>query len=255
MSEIDPRLRRLLVALRWTVVLCALIGSVIVVVEVVVGNRFSEEDIERMVRQTGATGPIAFVVFFALTGSLLIPTTVLAVVGATLFGRLPGFAFSMAGAFLAAMIGFTAARTLGREFVSRWLGKRAGALARLDERLEKRGFMTALVMRLLYIPNGLINLACGVSGMRATHYALATLCGLTPMVFAVVFVTDGAKAAILDGDWSALLEPETIAAMVLFFVCIATPLTTGLVRRRVRARELLSQPFDAIGDVLEDFDA
>ena len=243
---------RLITGLRWPLLLCALVCGIVVFVEVILGNRFNESELEVAVRRLGATGPAAFIVLFSLTGSLFIPTTLLAVLGATLFGPGPGFFYSLSGAFIAAILGFFVARTLGRDAVARWLGRRAGTLAGIDQHLQVRGFSTALIMRLIFIPNGLINVVCGLSGMRIIDYALATLLGLTPILFAVVFVTDGAKLAIFEGEWSALLEPSSLVAIGLFIVCVASPLVAGLVRSRVRTRRLVTQPFTALGEVFGD---
>lgn len=247
-----PPLRRAAWLLQWGIVLVVVVGALIVIVQMLLGKRVSAEGVEGWVAGFGTAAPIAFIVIFTLIGSLLIPTTLLTIVAATLFGRSAGFGYSMTGAFCAAMLGFFAARRLGREAVSRWIGKRTGPLAKLDKRLETRGFSTALLMRLLYIPNGLINIVCGLSRIRAASYALATAVGLLPMVFAVTFVTAGAKVALLSGDWSALLETETILAVALFLACLTVPFISGAVHHRLSARKLLSAPYAEIEEVFEE---
>jgi len=242
----QSKLKRALSLLRWAAVILTTIAAVALFIEMVIGQRMTEEDIQQFVKGAGIYAPILFVAVFAVAGSLVVPTTILAIVGATLFGRGLGCTYSMIGAELAALLGFMVARTLGRQSVERWIGRQPGKLARIDKRLAERGFSTAVIMRLVYLPNGLINVVCGVSGMPAVTYGFATAIGLFPIVFAVTFLTAGAKAAILGGDWSALLEPETVFAIVLFVVCVTGPIAVGALKRRVRTRGLLRAPLDEV---------
>ena len=229
-----------------------LVGAAIAIVELLVGNRFSEAELQQAVSGFGPVAPIAFLVLFVVLGAFIIPTTLLAVAAATIFGAGAGFVYSLLGAELAAILGFVAARVLGRDAVARWLGRHPGRLARLDKRLADRGFMTALIMRLVYLPNGLINVVCGISGMRLSVYSAATFLGILPMVFAVTFVTGIARTAILAGDIEALWDPMTITALAIFVACVTVPFASGLLRRRFRTRGLLTDPLDEISGAFDD---
>jgi uncharacterized membrane protein YdjX (TVP38/TMEM64 family) len=242
-SADSGRLGRLLAMARWILVVVALVGAVAVVVQLVLGDPLTEADIERFVGRFGVAAPLIFIVVGTVLGSLLVPSTVLMVAGATLFGRLGGFVYSTVAIVVAALLGFLVARTLGRERVSRWLDRRQqGFLNRIERRLVDKGFVTALFMRLLYIPNGLINVVCGVSGMRVSSFAAATFVGTVPLVFAITFIAASAKEAVLGGNWSALASPETVLSALLFLLCLSTPFIAGAVRRRLRARGLIASP-------------
>ncbi len=247
-----PRLRLYLAVARWSLVAAVLGTAVFAVVELFRGDGLSHEQLTALAHGAGGAAPILFVGMFALLGSLVLPTTMLTIVGAAVFGEFGGFFYSLLGGFLAAMIGFHAARIVGRELVSRWVDRRAGNLAALDARLADDGFRTALVMRLLYLPNGLINVVCGISAIKGRDYALATLLGLTPMVFAVSFVTDGALDALLAGDLSPLLEPRTLLAALVFLVCVAVPLVGTVRARRMRRRGELSAGGGDRADTVEE---
>jgi uncharacterized membrane protein YdjX (TVP38/TMEM64 family) len=216
---------------RWALVLFTLGGAVLVAALFAENGSLDEADIETYVADLGVSAPVGFIFIFTLFGSLLVPTTLLAIVGAAIFGGLLGFGYSMVGAFFAAIVGFLAARTVGRGPASRWLERSQGRLAGLDKRLDKHGFTTALFMRLLYIPNGLINVTCGISSMRTSSYALASLIGILPMVFAVSFMTIGIREMVNTGDWSGFATPGSIGAIGLFLVCLSIPFVTGAMGR------------------------
>jgi uncharacterized membrane protein YdjX (TVP38/TMEM64 family) len=238
LSELSPMKRRHRRPSSWVRVAlttAVLASAVFSIIELTSGDGLTEEDLRVWVKGFGAWGPAAFLLAFATFGSLLVPTTALTVVGATLFGSLAGFVYSLVGAFCAAMLGFSAARTLGRKAVTRLLERRGGTMADLDARLAEHGFSTAFFMRLLYLPNGLINIACGVSAIPSQVYALATLLGLTPIIFAVAFITGGARRALLAGDMRALLQPEVLLSVALFGACISIPLVHMMVKNRRRS--------------------
>ena len=236
-KESSPtRFDRLVSAIRLTLALATVFGALYLIAQLLIGNELTEADIEQTIRRFGVFAPITFILAFAFAGSLIVPTTALAIVGATLFGDYYGFFYSMIGAQIAAVLGFLAARTLGRDAVKGWIGDRTGKVAWLNKRLADHGFTTALIMRLVYLPNGLINVVCGISGIRASVYTVATFFGLMPIVFAVVFVAASAKEAIVQGDWSALWQAKTIFAIALYFAAISTPVIAGVVRRRPGSR-------------------
>jgi uncharacterized membrane protein YdjX (TVP38/TMEM64 family) len=221
--------------LRWAVALSVVGAAVWAVFELTRGERLTEQQLHAWVSGFGAWGPVVFLLAFALLGSLIIPTTALTVLGAALFDSFGGFAYSLLGGLGAAMLGFSAARTLGRRSVMRFIARRGGRMAALDAHLGTRGFATAVFVRLLYLPNGLINVVSGVSAIPAHIYALATLVGMTPMVFAVAFMAGGAREALLAGDMGALLDPEVLLSALLFVICISIPIVYSMRQRRRRA--------------------
>ena len=227
---------RAVTIVKWILVISTVLGAITLIVQFLLGNSLTEEDIERTVERFGFYGPLVFIAVFAFAGSLIVPTTVLAVIGAALFGDIHGFLYSMAGAQIGAMLGFLAARTLGRNAVEGWIGKHSGRVAQLDKRLVEHGFTTAIVVRLIYLPNGLINIVCGISGIRARTYSVATFLGLLPVVFAVVFVAASAKEAFFHRDLSIFWEPKTVFAFVLYVGSISVPLVAAVVRRKRRLR-------------------
>ena len=228
------RFYRYVSIVKWILVVSTILGAAVLLVQFLLGNSLTEEDVERTVRRFGIYAPIAFISLFAFTGSLIVPTTVLAIIGAALFGDIYGFIYSMVGAQIAAMLGFLAARTLGRSAVEGWIGGRSGKVAQLDKNLVEHGFTTAVVVRLIYLPNGLINVVCGVSGIRARTYSVATFLGLLPIVFAIVFVAASAKEAFSQRDWSIFWQPKTVFAFVLYISSISAPVIAAVVRRRSR---------------------
>ena len=77
--------------------------------------------------------------------------------------------------------------------------KLKGKMANLDERIEKHGFLTVLLIRL--IPNvmwDVQNLSLGLTKVKFRDYFLATLIGIMPGSFAFVFFGSSLIKVLFD---------------------------------------------------------
>lgn len=98
----------------------------------------------------------------------------------------------------------------------RWVGgvgvrlpaRLGGVMARLGDFVRREPFAAVLTWRLMPVGSALVlNLACGMLGVRVVPFALATLLGSLPQTVVFVLVGSGMR---LDGPW------RTITAAVLF---------------------------------------
>jgi uncharacterized membrane protein YdjX (TVP38/TMEM64 family) len=164
--------------------------------------------------------------------------TALTVLGGAVFGSLLGGALAVTGATMGATALFLAARGI----VGTALVRRHGALlARVRPRLERDGFFAVLTLRLLpFVPFWLVNLACGLAGLRLAPFLLGTALGIVPA--ATVLASAGAGlGSVLAGDapldpW-LLLRPAVLLPRLGLALLAAAPillrsLRSGGLRRR-----------------------
>lgn len=140
-------------------------------------------------------GPLAPAAYLATFGQPLVPlpASVLCVAGGLIFGPWWGFLHALGGALVRASGQFLLARHLGRGAVERLLKGRAAAL---DRRIGERAFRTVLLIRIIpNVPFDVQNVALGVSPVGFGPYVGATALGLSPAVFAFVYLGD----ALTDG--------------------------------------------------------
>ncbi|MGY2081787.1 TVP38/TMEM64 family protein [Modestobacter sp. SYSU DS0657] len=155
-----------------------------------------------------------------LAGSALatlapVPRTALSVLAGVLAGFWGGLALALTSGVLGALAGFTLARLLGREAVTRLAGPR---LARADALLTDRGTVAVLVARLTpVLPFTLVSYAGGLSGMRLRDHLLGSAVGLTPGTVLHVAVGASVGAAGLGDGRTLLLAlvPLSLALVVL----------------------------------------
>jgi uncharacterized membrane protein YdjX (TVP38/TMEM64 family) len=183
-------------------------GLLVLLVAVLAGVGYSLP-LHRVADSAGRLGPVPTVAL--ATGLLLalVPRTAISLACGALFGALAGFGYALAGALLAAVIAFGAARWLARGLVAQRL---RGPAARLDAWLTRRGLVAVLVVRLVPVaPFGLVSYVYGSTGVRTRHYLAGTAIGAAP------------SAATWAGIGAAAISPARLSLLTL------APAAAGLV--------------------------
>lgn len=172
----------------------------------------------------GPAGWAVLVSGLALATLAPVPRTALSVLAGVLAGFWGGLALAVSSGVLGAAAGFTLARLLGRETVTRLAGPR---LARADTLLAERGFLAVLIGRLTpVVPFTVVSYAGGLSGMRLRDHLAGTAVGLLPGT--VLHVTIGATVGDGEPSWLLGVLPMGLAVLVLAAV--------GLRHRRATTR-------------------
>jgi uncharacterized membrane protein YdjX (TVP38/TMEM64 family) len=148
-------------------------------------------DVRRMVAAAGVWGPLVYVLLHTVLCAGPIPRSVFTVAAGVLFGSTVGVAASLSGTVLAAILAFGLARVLGGPFVARFAEHRA--LVWVRERLEHRGFLAMVSLRLIpAVPFSVMNYATALTGVRFPIYVAATLVGVLPGTITTVVLGDAA---------------------------------------------------------------
>lgn len=148
---------------------------------IVVALVFGPLDVERLrsrIDGAGVWGAAVFLVLYAAMALIPVPKAVLTAAGGALFGLWAGAVLSLAGALVGAIISFGVGRLLGRGSVERLVH---GRLAHIDALLTDHGLSAVLLVRLVsVVPFTTTNYACGVLGIRFSHYVLGSVIGMVP---------------------------------------------------------------------------
>ena len=144
-------------------------------------------DANRVRALLDAYGPWAYAVFlatFAVLQPLGIPALLWILAAAILWPFPVAFALSLAGALLAASVGFVFARYLARDWVAARLPPR---LRRFDERLVTHGLRAVILIRLVFLLSPPTHWLLGLSGVRYAAFALGTIVGSIPNIAIVTY--------------------------------------------------------------------
>jgi len=167
----------------------------------------------------GNTAAIVYVLAYALnTISILPPIAALSLTAGLAFGPVWGSIYLMAGALIGTSSTFIISRFFARGFVEK-ISK--GRFKNLDERLERRGFVTVLFFRIVpLVPYEALNYISGLSKIKFRDYFFATLLGLIPGIIVASFF-GGSLGEVKS--FRDLLSPKFIAALSALILIILIP--------------------------------
>ncbi len=195
-------------------------GAILVVQFTPVKEYFTREALENFLEQASWWAPALFSLFYAVGVCLFIPGTLLAGIGAALFGPYVGFLFVFIGAMIGASAAFFIARTLGREFAASIVGDR---LKKYDEAIERHGFATVLYLRLIYFPFTPMNFGMGLTRVRFWDYFFGTAFGIVVGTFIFTFFIGTLRDIWLSGEWSGLLSWQVFLSVALLAFSLYLP--------------------------------
>ncbi|MFF4875824.1 TVP38/TMEM64 family protein [Micromonospora sp. NPDC000668] len=139
------------------------------------------EQLPRLANHLGHLAPVAAVLGGALLLVALVPRTFITLASGAIFGPLEGAAYALGAALLAAAIGFTVGRLLGREFVAERV---RGRLARLDGWFTRQSVLGVVTVRLLPIAGfGLVSYGYGTTGARILPFLAGSVIASAPTAF------------------------------------------------------------------------
>lgn len=176
-------------------------------------SQVSEDQFKEWVDSLGLWGPVIYIIIYTLRPLILFPASVLSAAAGIIWGPALGFFYLQIAANISSTLEFLIARYFAREAIEKHL---RGKISNLNKRIEKRGFLTVLLVRL--IPNvawDIQNLSLGLTKVKFRDYFLATLIGIMPGSFAIVFF----GASLLK----VLFDPRNlwiVAVAVLIFAGI-----------------------------------
>lgn len=148
-------------------------------------SALNERDFKKWVESLGFWGPLLYIIIYTLRPLILFPAALLSAAAGIIWGPALGFLYLQIAANISSTVEFLLARYFARDLVERYL---KGKLSNFDQKIEKHGFLTVLLIRI--IPNlawDIQNFSLGLTKVKFKDYFLATLIGIMPGSFAFVF--------------------------------------------------------------------
>ena len=170
------------------------------------GERLSE-----LLLGLGGWGYLLYVLSFALLEPFFVPGVLFVVPAALVWEPRVAFSLSLLGSIGAGAIGFGFARFLARDWVSRRIPQR---LHRWDERLERRGLQTVILVRLLLFLMPPAHWALGISRVRFGPFLAGTAIGFIPGIAALTYLGESLGGWIGGRPWDPW--PLVAVAVVLY---------------------------------------
>lgn len=185
--------------------------------------RIDPESVRNWVVSFGFWSPFVYILIYTVRPLVLIPSSLLSLVGGLAFGAVAGTVYTLIGATLSAILAYVVARLFGERFFRQeW----HGLAGENRTNMEKHGFLYVLGLRLVPVVNfDLISYGAGLAGVRFQPFLWATLLGILPGTFAYNFL----GSSFVSDDWRIFA-----AAAALFLLVAAVPF---IIRRRRKTRQ------------------
>ena len=180
-----------------------------------------------------------FAVYVAVTALSIPGAAVMTLAAGAIFGLVAGTVIVSFASSLGATLAFLASRYVLRESVQARFGPR---LAEIDRGVAREGAFYLFTLRLVpLVPFFVINLALGLTAMRATTFYWVSQLGM--LAGTVVYVNAGTQLARIE-SLQGILSPALIGSFVLLgvFPLIARRIVDAVNRRKVYARWKSARP-------------
>ena len=209
-------------------------------------DQFDPAAMETLIEEAGIMAPILFMALYAVAAVLLLPGSVLTLLGGALFGPLWGTLYNLTGATLGAGLAFLGSRYLAAGWVA---DKSGGRLKQLINGVEAEGWRFVAFVRLVPLfPFNLLNYAIGLTRIPFSHYFLATWVCMLPGAFAYTYLGYAGREAIAGGEG---LIRKGLLALALIAVVAFLPRLIGAMRKGPMVDALaLKHRLDAGDDLL-----
>ena len=193
-------------------------------------DEFNRENLHAFIQGFGPWAPLAYAAIYIISSPIPFLAPVISAVGGFIFGLVWGTVAVLVIATLSALVPFTMARQLGREWVE---GKLKGN-ARFEEIYQQSqgggGFVFILLLRLVpALPWEVQNYVAGLTKVSIPVFISGTIAGIIPGSFSLVFL---GSAATDPMSW------QFVAAIALKIATALIPLIyLGLKNRRKKRAE------------------
>ncbi|HEV2720298.1 MAG TPA: VTT domain-containing protein [Thermoanaerobaculia bacterium] len=178
--------------------------------------------------------PFVLIAAYGIGCIFAIPASLFIAVAGALWGWKAGLAYAMAGGMLGASLSYFLGRYLGEGLLERF-GKAGAAVKR---QIERAGFRTMLIIRLIPGPPfAMWNYGAGVARFPFGIYFLATLLGTLPAHFVFVYSAD----ALFSGTMTERDALKTLAEVGALL--IALTLIPTIIKRFMKPRADAVRPY------------
>jgi len=173
-------------------------------------------------RDAGAWGGVIFIVAYSFLQPFGVNGLVFLLSAPLIWSPTEAFLLNWAGTVGSGIFSFSGARFVARDWVQQRLPKR---VRRFDDRLDRRGFRTVFLLRLVFYTAPTVQWALGVSRVSLVPFLAGTVLGVAP--FTLLTTLLGVRVAawieehpVATWPWDQLAPILVIATVVIAAISI-----------------------------------
>lgn len=170
--------------------------------------------------QVSVYGPLLYILIYALRPFTFFSSALLALAGGFLFGPVWGVLYTIVGANTSATVAYLIVRYFGQGTLDD--EERDGFLSNYANQMRNNSFETVLLMRLLFLPDDLVNYLAGLLQIHWPAFFFATLIGSIPGTITFVLLGTAASSQEIEqlylGGKLPRLDIRVLAISLTMFV-------------------------------------
>ncbi len=145
------------------------------------------DQIKGFLAQIGWWGPLAYILIYVFRPLFFFPATLLTAISGALFGPVGGIIYTAAGENLSANLTFLLGRYFMKDLARRVMDSNP-AVHWMDCRFRENGFLSVMIMRLIYLPFDLVGFVAGACDVKQVQFAVGTFLGIIPGMISFVLL-------------------------------------------------------------------
>ncbi len=197
-------------------------------------DHFDQNWIDSEIRNSGWQGYAIFLLAGGLMAGVGLPRQIVSFLGGYAFGVTLGTGIALLATVIGCIAAFTTSRLMGRDLIGPRLPVR---IRRADDYFRDNTFAMTLLIRLLPVGSNIVlNLAAGVSSVRAVPFFSGSAIGYIPQT--LVFALLGSGVTV---------DPEIRISLSILLFLISAVMGVALYRRFRQGRSFNRQIDEAIG--------
>jgi uncharacterized membrane protein YdjX (TVP38/TMEM64 family) len=181
------------------------------------------QELSGFIQGLGWWAPFVFTTSVAALVALGFPRLLLCVLAGMAFGFWPGLIWAQTGTLIGNYAVFVVARSGGKDWAERYFSKHA----KVHTLVEREGIPGVILARQLPVPGLLINLACGLFGIRRRDFLIGTIIGQLPEAVPCTLI----GAGVLEASFKKSVGLISVGVGLAVLVWIA--LRWGLKKERI----------------------
>lgn len=191
--------------------------------------------LERMLADLGPWGPVAFALIYIVATVLMLPASVLTLLGAAVFGFWTGYIAVTVGSVVGAACSFLIARYAARSKVQQ-IANEYPKFGAIDDAISEGGWKIVALLRLSpAVPFNLQNYLYGLTKIRFWPYVLTSWLAMIPGTLMYVYLGHAAGQAAGERE-------RTPAEWALLGVGLLATIVVSVYVTRLAKRKLAEQP-------------
>lgn len=169
----------------------------------------------------GVMAPVYMIIIYILFNLAAIPRVFFTIFSGYVFGFFYGFLFAWLATIVGLIVTFISIRYLFKEkFESKFGDKKL--LEKLNRLIEKRGLLTIIVLRAIYIvPSSILNYSFGFTKIKTSTYLFGSAIGFIPVVLINVYAGYEINKNLTTTepfDYTQLIIPATVLILAIFLI-------------------------------------